>query len=85
MTKNIQHDATFNFQKISTPNFDPHTNGPSLHIQKNWNFVPRGLEGVAELISKSQSLKAYKYMASLSKVENAIQPSITLGVIRIFF
>ena len=51
MTKNIQHDATFNFQKISTPNFDPHTNGPSLHIQKNWNFVPKGLGSVAELIS----------------------------------
>ena len=52
MTKNIQHDATFNFQKISTPNFDPHTNAPSLHNQKNRNFVPTGLESVAELISK---------------------------------
>ena len=52
MTKNIQHEATFNFQTIPTPNFEPGTNGPSLHNQKKWNFVPTDLESVAKLISK---------------------------------
>ena len=47
MTKNIQHDATFNFQKISTPNFDPQYEWPLPTQQKNWNFVPTGLESVA--------------------------------------
>ena len=85
MTKNIQHDATFNFQKISTPNFDPYTNAPSLHNEKNQYSIATGLESVAKLISKTQSFNAFKYMASYVRIENAIQPSITLGAIRIFF
>ena len=64
MTKNIQHDVTFNFQKISTPNFDPYTNAPSLHNKKIRIFIPTGLESVAKLISKTQSFNAFKYMAS---------------------
>ena len=86
MTKNIQHDATFNFKKTSTTKFRPPYDSPFNTQRKKSVFFSYGLESVAKLISKTQSFtNAFKYMSSYVKIENAIQPSITLGAIQIFF
>ena len=52
------------FQRYPKQIWTSYTNAPSLHNEKNQNFIPTGLESVAELISKTQSFNAFKYMAS---------------------